>query len=261
MAAGTSRDKIEWMGSSCRPPNLLPRRRQARTNSPVPGLAPCSGGPTVQIPLRHLPESLRCVCGGQTTNSQKKQQSGKICPQQDGSLNPEHRPLPLRRAQGRNLKRIGALGPGCEGGAGFWAPGQGCDENRLFRGQVSSSKEAHDTHFPAALERLVSQVFKAICVNFKSPGSTTETRWYANQGKTITKQGAGWRTSLPPVAPASCYITEPEGENHISNVIFKKDNVKTTHKPPQRSFSLGQGTPKGGTYLDSIKSIKHLSFL
>lgn len=86
--------------------------------------------------------------------------------------------------------------------------------------KVSSFKEADDTHFHAALKRLESQVFKAICVNFESPGSTTETRWYANQGKTIANQGAGWHTSLPPVAPASCYITEPEGENHISNVIL-----------------------------------------
>lgn len=151
--------------------------------------------------------------------------------------------------KGRNLKKIEALRPGCEGGAGFWAPGHGCDENKLSRGQVSSFKEADDTHFQAALKRLErreSQVFKAICVNFKSPGSAAETRWYANQGKTITNQGAGWRTSLPPMAPASCYITEPEGENHISNVIFKKDNVKTTDKQnPSALFFTGAGHTQG----------------
>lgn len=89
-------------------------------------------------------------------------------------------------------------------------------------------------------------MFKAICVNFKSPSNTTETHRYANQGKTITNQGAGWRTSLPPMAPASCYITEPEGENHISNVIFKKDNVKTTHKQnPSALIFTGAGHTQG----------------
>lgn len=112
-AAGMSRDKTQWMESSCNPPNLLPHRRQVRTNSPVPGSAPRPGGQTARIPLRRRPESLRCACRGGDDKLQKKQRSGKIRGEQDGSLNPEHRILPLRRAETSGKR--GLLGQAARG--------------------------------------------------------------------------------------------------------------------------------------------------
>lgn len=93
-------------------------------------------------------------------------------------------------------------------------------------------------------------MFKATGSTSKSPGSTAEARGCANQGQAIARQGGCWRASLPPAAPASCYITEPEGENHISNVTFLKDNVKTAQtKPLGARFRWGRAHPRVGPIL------------
>lgn len=87
LAAGMSRDEIRMDGelpqTFASGESQQPRSRLWGLNRPDP-------------PLRHLPD----VCRGAMTNSRKKEQSGKIHPQQDGSLNPGHRTVLLRRDRG-----------------------------------------------------------------------------------------------------------------------------------------------------------------
>lgn len=58
-----------------------------------------------------------------------------------------------------------------------------------------------------------------------------------------------------PQVPISSYIPEPESGNHSSQCPIQ---ARTTSKPDRAEpLRLGQGAPKGGTSLLSIKPIKH----